>query len=70
MQIACPSLFSQLYILVAWYKGKSISCAFVLQGGKKKVHIRMIKELKEAALVIKQEFRPKNTIVYFETGAI
>ena len=33
---SCPSLFMQLYILMAWYKGEVIPCCFVWLGGKNK----------------------------------
>ena len=35
---SCPQLYSQLYILMAWFKGMCMPAAYILLGGKKKTH--------------------------------
>ena len=50
-------MFEQLYILMAWYKGKCVPC-----GGKKtSTYNRMLKELKEALYGIRVQTKIYNT---------
>ena len=56
---------------MAWCRGQCLPCGFILLGGKKQAtYIRMLKELKAAALLIKCELRPEYVILDFEIGAI
>ena len=36
---SCPQRYSQLYILMAWFKGMCMPAAYILLGGKKKKRI-------------------------------
>jgi len=68
---SCPSIFAQFYIIVAWFKGECIPVAFVLLGGKKeKTYQRMIRELQDACLSRKLDWKPERILLDFEQGAI
>ena len=46
-----PKLYSQLYIIMAWFMGQVMPAAYILLGGKKTAtYIRMIRKLKLTVL--------------------
>ena len=68
---SCPELYSQLYIIMAWFMGQVMPAAYILLGGKKTTtYIRMIKELKLAVESIGLTFLPEFICLDFEAGAI
>ena len=63
--------FSQLYIIHGWYKGYMLPCAFILLTNKRETtYRRMLAELKEAALGLRLELRPKKVVTDFECAAM
>jgi hypothetical protein len=68
---SCPTMFAQLYIIMAWCKGECMPVAFAFLGGKKETtYRRMVSELCNACKERQLEFRPLRILVDFEVGAI